>query len=100
MLRDDYNIGIVTRGGVKCEGRHEAIVDPAVFEKVQSALQAHRLSGDRTKKHNHYLKGSIYCGHCGQRMIYGRHRGNGGARRWATQPTSKRRRPKKLSMRR
>ena len=41
-------------------------------------LDTHRLSGDRTKKHFHYLKGSIFCGHCGRRMVYGRHRGNGG----------------------
>jgi site-specific DNA recombinase len=78
MLRDDYYIGILTRGGVKRQGRHEAIIDREVFEKVQRTLDAHRLSGDRSKKHHHYLKGSIYCGHCGGRLIYGRHRGKGG----------------------
>jgi site-specific DNA recombinase len=78
ILRDDYYIGIVTSKGVKREGRHPAIVDRATFEKVQQILDAHRLSGDRTKKHFHYLKGSIYCDHCGRRMVYGRHRGNGG----------------------
>jgi site-specific DNA recombinase len=78
MLRDDYYIGIVTRGGVKREGRHEAIIDPQVFEKVQRTLAAHRLSGDRTKKHAHYLKGSIFCGCCRRRLVFGRHRGNGG----------------------
>ena len=78
MLRDDYYIGIVTRGGVKREGRHEAIIEPEVFEKVQRTLAAHRLSGDRSQKHAHYLKGSIFCGCCGQRLVYGRHRGNGG----------------------
>jgi site-specific DNA recombinase len=78
MLRNDYYIGIVTRGGVKREGRHEAIIDAEVFEKVQRTLAAHRLSGDRSKKHAHYLKGSIFCGCCGNRLVYGRHRGNGG----------------------
>jgi site-specific DNA recombinase len=78
MLRDDYYIGNVTRAGVKREGRHEAIIDREIFEKVQRTLEAHRLSGDRTKKHAHYLKGSIFCGHCGRRLVYGRHRGNGG----------------------
>jgi site-specific DNA recombinase len=78
MLRDDYYIGVVTRCGVKREGRHEAIIDPMIFEKAQWTLEAHRLSGDRTKKHAHYLKGSIFCGHCGGRLVYGRHRGNGG----------------------
>lgn len=78
MLRDDYYIGIVTHKGVKREGRHQAIIDRATFEKVQQVLSSHRLSGDRTKKHHHYLKGSIFCGHCGRRLVYGRHRGNGG----------------------
>ncbi len=78
MLRDDYYIGIVTRGSVKRDGRHEAIIDPQVFEKVQRTLDAHRLSGDRSKKHAHYLKGSIFCGCCGRRLVFGRHRGNGG----------------------
>jgi site-specific DNA recombinase len=78
ILRDDYYLGIVTRGGVKREGRHEAIIDRDTFEKVQTILASHRHSGDRTKKHLHYLKGSIFCRHCGRRLVYGRHRGNGG----------------------
>ncbi len=78
ILRDDYYIGIVTRGAVKREGRHPAIVDRDTFEQVQQVLDTHRLSGDRTKKHFHYLKGSIFCMHCGRRLVYGRHRGNGG----------------------
>jgi hypothetical protein len=78
MLRDDYYVGIVTHNGVKREGRHEALVDPAIFEKVQRTLASNRLAGDRSHKHAHYLKGSIFCGHCGGRLIYGRHRGKGG----------------------
>jgi site-specific DNA recombinase len=78
ILRDDYYIGVVTHKGVKGEGRHEAIIDRETFEKVQQILEAHRLSGDRTKKHFHYLKGSIFCDHCGRRLVYGRHRGKGG----------------------
>lgn len=78
ILRDDYYIGIVTSKGVKREGRHPAIISRETFQKVQQVLDAHRLSGDRTKKHAHYLKGSIFCGHCGRRLAYGRYKGNGG----------------------
>ncbi len=78
MLRDDYYIGIVTHKSVKREGRHEPLIDPAIFEKVQHTLASNRLAGDRSHKHAHYLKGSIFCGHCGGRLIYGRHKGNGG----------------------
>ncbi len=94
MLRDDYYIGVVTRGGVKRDGRHDAIIDPAVFEKVQRTLEAHRLSGDRTKKWAHHLKGSIYCGHCGGRLIYGRHRGNGGVYEYFSCQSHQARRPR------
>jgi site-specific DNA recombinase len=36
------------------------------------------LSGNRTRKHKHYLRGSVYCGHCGRRMVFHRIRGKGG----------------------
>jgi site-specific DNA recombinase len=78
MLKDDYYTGVVTCKGVKREGRHPAIVDHVTFEKVQQILASNRLSGDRSKKHAHYLKGSLFCGICGRRLLYGRHRGNGG----------------------
>jgi site-specific DNA recombinase len=73
ILRDDY-LGIVTRDGVKRRGRHPALIDQETFDRVQEVLTANRASGDRFHKHNHYLKGSIFCV-CGKRLGYGRHRG-------------------------
>lgn len=78
ILRDDYYIGIVTYQGAKRQGRHPRLIDDATFERVQQILTAHALSGDRSYKHQHYLKGSVFCGHCGTRLAYGRHRGGGG----------------------
>ncbi len=77
MLRDDYYTGIVTHNGVKGEGRHEAIIDRATFDQVQKVLDSHRISGDRSHKHHHYLKGTIFCV-CGKRLGFGRHRGKCG----------------------
>jgi site-specific DNA recombinase len=77
ILRDDYYLGIVTRNGVKRQGRHEALIDQATFDQVQKVLDGHRASGDRSHKHHHYLKGSIFCA-CGKRLGYGRHRGKCG----------------------
>jgi site-specific DNA recombinase len=77
ILRDDYYTGIVTRNGVKRPGRHEALIDRDTFDRVQEVLDGHRASGDRSHKHSHYLKGSIYCA-CGKRLGYGRHRGRHG----------------------
>jgi site-specific DNA recombinase len=74
LLRDDYHTGVVTLKGVKRQGLHEAIVNPATFEQVQKVLDAHRASGDRSFKHQHYLKGTLVC-RCGKRLGYGRHRG-------------------------
>jgi site-specific DNA recombinase len=74
ILRDDYYTGIVTLNGLKREGRHEALIDPATFAHVQKVLDAHRVSGDRSHKHHHYLKGTLVCC-CGKRLGYGRHRG-------------------------
>ena len=79
MLRDDYYLGIVTHNGVKGEGRHEAIIDRPTFDQVQKVLDSHRISGDRSHKHHHYLKGTIFCV-CGKRLGYGRHRGKCGGR--------------------
>ncbi len=77
MLRDDYYTGIVTHNGVKGQGRHEAIIDRATFDQVQKVLDSHRISGDRSHKHHHYLKGTIFCV-CSKRLGYGKHRGKGG----------------------
>ncbi len=78
ILRDDYYTGTVTLNGVKNpNGRHEPLIDRATFERVQHVLTAHRLSGNRSHKHNHYLKGALFC-ICGKRLGYGRHRGKCG----------------------
>ena len=77
ILRDDFYIGMVTRKRVKRQGRHEALIDRETFEQVQKVLDGHRASGDRSHKHHHYLKGTLYCV-CGKRLGYGRHRGKHG----------------------
>ncbi len=79
MLRDDYYIGVVTWDGAKNpDGRHEPLIDRATFEKVQEVLESATLGGNRTRKHKHYLRGSLFCGYCGRRLVYHLIRGNGG----------------------
>jgi len=77
ILRDDYYLGLVTRDGVKRQGRHTPLIDQATFDQVQKVLDGHRASGDRSHKHQHYLKGTMFCA-CGKRLGYGRHRGKCG----------------------
>jgi site-specific DNA recombinase len=79
MLHDDYYVGVVTWDGAKNpNGRHEALIDRETFEKVQQILESAMLSGNRTRKHKHYLRGSIFCGYCGRRMVFHLVRGRGG----------------------
>ena len=78
MLGNDYYVGIVTYRGQKFPGRHEPLISREMFDQVQAVLDAHRLSGERDRKHAHYLKGSIYCGYCGARLMYSRNTGRGG----------------------
>jgi site-specific DNA recombinase len=78
MLRNSYYVGVVTYMGKQVQGRHPKLIDKAVFDRVQQRLDAQRAAGDRPRRHNHYLKGSLTCDQCGARLIYGKHRGRGG----------------------
>ncbi len=78
MLRNPYYIGIVVYMGKRVQGRHPKLVDERVFDRVQARLEAQRAAGDRPRKHQHYLKGSLTCDQCGARLIYGQHTGGGG----------------------
>jgi site-specific DNA recombinase len=83
LLRDPYYLGLVpykpgTPEEQVFQGRHEPLIDQDTFDQVQELLDMARVSGERTQKHNHYLKGTVYCGECGGRMIYGLSRGNNG----------------------
>ena len=78
MLRNPYYIGIVVYRGKRVQGRHKALIDPDIFDRVQALLSARSVAGDRPHKHQHYLRGTLYCAICGGRLLYSKHRGNGG----------------------
>jgi site-specific DNA recombinase len=77
LLGNTYYVGTVTYRGKKYPGRHEPLISQELFDRVQAVLQAHNHSGERDRKHQHFLKGTIRCS-CGSRLIYSRHKGNGG----------------------
>ena len=68
MLQNPYYRGDVVYREVRYDGAHERLVEPEIWYQVQSVLRAHAQSGVRTQKHDHYLKGTLYCGRCRQRM--------------------------------
>lgn len=68
VLVNPYYKGIVKYKGVEYDGTHEKLVDAETWDMVQSIL-ASRLNGERNLKHPHFLKGSLYCAYCGERII-------------------------------
>jgi site-specific DNA recombinase len=83
ILRDPYYAGwIVYKRGKPNEevfkGRHEALIDQETFDKVQVLLDEKRVAGERPRKRQHYLRGSIFCAGCGSRLTYGISTGENG----------------------
>jgi site-specific DNA recombinase len=78
VLRDRYYLGYVEYDGIEYQGRHESLVSPELFERVQKVFDSHSGAGTRKRTHNHYLKGVLWCARCGQRFIVQRAKGNGG----------------------
>ncbi len=71
LLQHPYYKGIVRYRGGDYHGRHEPLISEQTWQRVQDTLAAHSKAGDRPRIHNHYLKGSVYCGNpdCGKRLI-------------------------------
>ncbi len=78
MLHNRYYIREVRWNDQVYEGRHEQLIDTETFEKVGALLTAHNQSGEHRMKQHHYLKGTLRCAHCGERMIFGLSRGRNG----------------------
>ena len=78
ILTNRYYIGCVTFNGVEYEGRHQPLVSEQLFDQVQAILAAHHRSGEKQRKHHHYLKGSVFCSRCESRLCLTKVKGNGG----------------------
>lgn len=69
LLTHPYYKGIVRYRGVEYPGQHEPLVSPELWQRVQDRLHAQASSGEKQRIHLHYLKGSVFCGQCGSRLI-------------------------------
>lgn len=69
MLTNPYYKGSVRYQGVTYPGVHEALVANEVWDQVQTVLGTHRSAADATQVHEHYLKGTVFCGQCGSRLL-------------------------------
>jgi site-specific DNA recombinase len=78
LLRHPYYMGLVRYRGVLYPGKHERLTTPETWQEVQRLLSAKNFAGEKDREHPHYLKGSIYCGQCGARLIVCHAKGRGG----------------------
>ena len=70
LLRTPYYAGIVSYRGVTYPGAHLlAVISPDLYAAVQAMLDAQGRAGEKRRLHHHYLKGSVFCGRCGSRLI-------------------------------
>jgi site-specific DNA recombinase len=91
MLCNPYYAGFITHNGHTYKGRHERLVSQDLYDEVQAVLRTHNHSGERDRRHQHYLKGTIRCGTCASRLVYSRHKGNGGFYEYFVCPRNQRR---------
>ena len=87
LLHDPYYIGCIKFKGEVFEGRHEHLVSDELFDRVQVVLAERRGRGERQRRHDHYLKGALWCGRCHDegvesRMMMMWANGNGGRYRY------------------
>ena len=68
IFTNPYYKGDVRFQGAVYPGRHHAIVDPALWQKVQDVMTSH-VTGEKSRDHPHDLKSSVFCGNCGSRFI-------------------------------
>lgn len=80
ILRNPFYRGTVRFKGVEYEGTHEPLIPTELFEEVQQLLTAKNLAGDKHWKHEHYLKGTLYCRVCGSRLVFTKCTGRRGGR--------------------
>lgn len=67
ILLNPYYKGMVKFQGVYHPGKHESLIDEHTWQIVQDTMTAH-MNGERTRKHPHFLKGTVFCGTCGARL--------------------------------
>jgi site-specific DNA recombinase len=78
ILSNPYYMGVVSYRGIHYEGKHPVLVEPDAWLAVQDILAAHNHTGEKDRRHKHYLRSTIWCSSCGGRLVFSRHKGRGG----------------------
>jgi DNA invertase Pin-like site-specific DNA recombinase len=69
ILRNRLYSGEFDWNGRRFTGRHEAIVSPELWERVQDVLDGRNAHKTRRSKHDFAFSGLITCGHCGCALV-------------------------------
>ena len=64
--------------GIEYAGSHQALVTEALFEQVQRVRRARHQSGEKPRVWSQYLKGSVFCGQCGEPLSFAQSRNRSG----------------------
>jgi len=64
ILTNPYYKGVIRFTGVDYAGKHDPLINADTWQLVQDML-ASKANGQKERVHHHYLKGSLFCGHCG-----------------------------------
>ena len=70
ILKNRYYVGVVRYEGVEYPGKHQALVSEELFAAADRVRKHRRQSGEKPRVHNHYLKGTVYCGNCGEPLTF------------------------------
>ena len=68
LLRNPYYTGQIRYNGAVHPGSHEPLIDPETWQRVQRLMSSRACAEVRYRKHEHYLKGSLYCATCKSRL--------------------------------
>jgi site-specific DNA recombinase len=55
-------------GGIEYEGIHKPLVSQELFDRVQEVFRLHNRAGQRRRRHDHYLRATLFRGTCGSRL--------------------------------
>ncbi|MBI4734187.1 MAG: recombinase family protein, partial [Rubrobacteridae bacterium] len=67
VLQNKFYTGYFDWKDVEYKGNHEALIDLDTFQKVQDLIRLHRV-GNKRRKYNHFLKGTVCCADCGRKL--------------------------------
>ncbi|MFJ4220711.1 recombinase family protein [Curtobacterium luteum] len=78
ILKNRYYVGIVKYEGVEYPGKHPALVSEELFARAKQVRESRVQSREKPRVHSHYLKGTLYCGQCGEPLTFEQSRNRAG----------------------